>query len=146
VAGFASDRQVLDQPLRLFDQTLQALRYGGSTLDTSNDLVVLPPRRMLCCVQLDDGQHLSLFREQWPRRSRSNYQRLRSLIINSITLFVLSTGATNGITQSFDDLPAVWQWCWRRRLHRAAPPGAQPLTVLDNAAQRKLLERSGPRL
>src|SRR5512145_2239811 len=37
----SSDPQVLDQPVQLFDQTLQALRTGGSALDAANRSVKL---------------------------------------------------------------------------------------------------------
>jgi two-component system nitrate/nitrite sensor histidine kinase NarX len=39
----SSDHQLIDQPAQLFDQTLQALRYGGSTLDSANRPIDLPP-------------------------------------------------------------------------------------------------------
>src|SRR5512139_2004192 len=39
----SSDRQVLDQPAQLFDQTLRALRYGGLALDAANRPIDLPP-------------------------------------------------------------------------------------------------------
>lgn len=39
----SSDRQVLEQPAQLFDQTLQALRHGGLALDAANRPIDLPP-------------------------------------------------------------------------------------------------------
>ncbi len=39
----SSDRQALDQPVELFDRTLQALRAGGSTLDAADRPIDLPP-------------------------------------------------------------------------------------------------------
>ncbi|MBP7690151.1 MAG: type IV pili methyl-accepting chemotaxis transducer N-terminal domain-containing protein [Thermoflexales bacterium] len=60
------DQLVLDQPVQLFDQTLQALRYGGSTLDTANRPIDLPsPPDAALRTQLDDvADTWSLFREQ----------------------------------------------------------------------------------
>jgi two-component system nitrate/nitrite sensor histidine kinase NarX len=39
----SSDRQMLDQPAQLFDQTLHALRTGDSALDSANRPIDLPP-------------------------------------------------------------------------------------------------------
>jgi two-component system nitrate/nitrite sensor histidine kinase NarX len=39
----SSDRQTLEQTVQLFDQTLRALRNGGSTLDAANRPIELPP-------------------------------------------------------------------------------------------------------
>ncbi len=39
----SDDRQVLDQPAHLFDQTLQALRAGGTAQDAIGNPIALPP-------------------------------------------------------------------------------------------------------
>src|SRR5512139_2260844 len=52
----SSDRQVLDQPVQLFDRTLQALRVGGVTQDAANSPIVLPPPPDLALqTQLDEA-------------------------------------------------------------------------------------------
>ena len=62
----SSDRHVLDQPVQLFDQTLQALRTGGSTLDAASRPIDLPaPPDDALRLQLDEAAaDWSLFRAQ----------------------------------------------------------------------------------
>jgi two-component system nitrate/nitrite sensor histidine kinase NarX len=60
------DQRAVDQLAQLFDQTLQALRDGGSTLDTANNPIVLPPPSdPTLRAQLDEvASTWSLFRVQ----------------------------------------------------------------------------------
>jgi len=62
----SDDRQVLDQPTQLFDQTLQALRHGGAMLDSADNPIDLPPPPDAALrAQLDEAAaDWALFRAQ----------------------------------------------------------------------------------
>ncbi len=138
-----ADRRVLDQPVQLFDQTLQALRYGGSTLDSSNDPVVLPPAAdAMLRAQLDEAASTwSLFREQLAapqpvKLQATSAQLIAQLdrIVHAYETLAQAKLARLQIIQAIFLFSAVvllagGYYVLRRQV-------LQPLNVLDHAAQR----------
>jgi two-component system nitrate/nitrite sensor histidine kinase NarX len=138
-----ADRRVLDQPVQLFDQTLRALRYGGSTLDSSNDPVVLPPTPdAMLHAQLDEAAGTwSLFREQLAAPQPIKLQATSAQLITQLDRIVHAYEtlaqaklARLQIIQAIFLFSAIvllagGYYVLRRQV-------LQPLNVLDNAAQR----------
>jgi len=103
LASSYPDPLVLDQPVQLFDQTLMALRYGGSTLDAANRPIDLPPPPDAALrTQLDDvaGTWL-LFREQLAAPRSIELQAASTRLIDQLdrVVYAYETRAQAKLTQ-----------------------------------------------
>jgi two-component system nitrate/nitrite sensor histidine kinase NarX len=137
------DPRVLDQPAQLFDRTLQALRYGSATLDTSNNPIELPPPPDAALrAQLDEvADTWSLFRTQLAAPQRAELQATSAQLIDQLDRIVhaYETRAQAKLARlqiiqavflfSAVALLAGGYTVLRRQV-------LQPLSVLDNAARR----------
>ena len=103
LASSYPDPLVLDQPVQLFDQTLQALRYGGSTLDAANRPIDLPPPPDAALrTQLDDvADTWSLFREQLAAPRSIELQAASTRLIDQLdqVVYAYETRAQAKLTQ-----------------------------------------------
>jgi len=86
------DPPVIDQPTQLFDQTLQALRTGGPTLDAANRPIDLPPPPDAeLRAQLDEAARLwSLFRARLASPRLAELQATAAQLLTQLDTIVHS--------------------------------------------------------
>jgi two-component system, NarL family, nitrate/nitrite sensor histidine kinase NarX len=139
----ADDRQVLDQPVQLFDQSLLALRNGGPTLDAANHPIDLPPPPDAALrAQLDEAAaDWALFRAQLAAPQPAELQTMATQLLLHLDAIVtayethaqvkltLLQGIQAIFLSSAMALLAVGYFILRSQL-------LKPLNELDEAAQR----------
>jgi two-component system nitrate/nitrite sensor histidine kinase NarX len=139
----SSDQQLIDQPAQLFDQTLQALHYGGSTLDAANRPIELPPPPDEALrAQLDEAAaDWAVFRAQLAMPQLAELQTSAAQLLGHLDAIVSAYEARaqakltllQGIQAIFlisaVALLAMGYYVVRAQL-------LQPLNTLDQAAQR----------
>jgi nitrate/nitrite-specific signal transduction histidine kinase len=137
------DRTMLEQPAQLFDQTLDALRYGGFTPDTANRPIDLPPPPDAALrAQLDVASETwSLFRAQLAAPYSGELQTVSAQLLAQLDRIVhaYETRAQDKLAQlqiiqaifliSAVALLAGGYYVLRAQL-------LKPLSALDQAAQR----------
>lgn len=103
LASSYPDPLVLDQPVELFNRTLQALRYGGSVPDAANRPIDLPPPpdAALRTQLADVADTWALFREQLAAPRSIELQAASTRLIDQLdrVVYAYETRAQAKLTQ-----------------------------------------------
>lgn len=139
----SADQQLIDQPAQLFDQTLQALRTGGSTLDAANRPIDLPPPPDGSLrAQLDEAAaDWALFRAQLAAPQPAELQTTATQLLAHLDAIVSAYEARAQsklvllqVIQAIFLVSAIGLLSLGYSILRAQL--LQPLNALDQAAQR----------